>query len=547
MNRTACPPVADQLAESRPEASRIPPPRVKWVSRVVIPAGALLAVAALLAWATRDAWLPARTVQAVSVMILPADVPAAGSPGPAAAAAAGAEPPAAASPAPPAEPGPILAQASGWIEPDPYPTYVTALAGGIIETIHVLEGDQVQPGQRIATLVDEDARLADDHAAAAVDAAQAQLQSAQARLSAARRDWKHPIDQVRAVETTAAQLAETRAELARLDSRIRREQALLDDLQAVRTSVEEAFADRAATEVERDRTRLQVDAQAAQLASIRELQPVLAARVKRLTAELHAAREDRRLRIAEKRELDEAEAAVAAAQAALAQARARRAETQLRLKRMTVVAPSRGRVMRLLKAPGDKLMVRVDNPRSAQVAGLYDPNDLQVRVDVPLADAAKVHLGQPATVVADTLPDETFRGQVTRIVREADIQKNTLEVKVAIDQPEELLTPEVLARVKFHAEPSRTVARSEPASQRLFVPADLVGQGPGGPFVFIVDELSKSARRRQVTLGARRDDWLQVRTGLRPGDRLVAAPPDELSDGQRLRIRGQARVEDGSE
>ncbi len=556
MNQTIPAKAPGLLSTHSAAGSRVPRPRVKWVSRVAVPAFALAAVGGLLGWATRDAWLPARAVDVVSVMILPAGG-ASAQPSAAAAGAETAGPPSVPDPAPAAgdtragataAPGPVVAQASGWIEPDPYPTYVSALAGGIIEAIHVLEGDEVSSGQAIATLVADDARLADEHAAASVATARAELEAAEARLAAARREWENPFDEVRAVETTAAELAETRSELARLDSRVRREQALLDELKVVRDLVAEGYEKGAATQLERANSRLRVEAQAAQLASTKELKPILAARVERLAAKLRAAREDRRLRIAEKRELDEARAAVSAAEAALARAGARRGETRLRLKRMQVVAPSPGRVMRLLKAPGDKLMVDGDQPRSAQVAGLYDPNSLQVRVDVPLADAAKVRPGQQATVVADILPDREFDGRVTRIVREADIQKNTLEVKVAIEQPDDLLTPEVLARVKFHApagEPGAPAADS--TAERLYVPAGLVSGGPETGVVFVVDAAAGAARRREVSLGGRRGGWVQVREGLRPGDRLVAADPSGLTDGERVRVRGESRKYDRSE
>ena len=54
---------------------------------------------------------------------------------------------------------------------------------------------------------------------------------------------------------------------------------------------------------------------------------------------------------------------------------------------MTITAPISGYVQRRLKAPGDKVMPGGDNPGSAHVLSLYDPKKLQVRVDVPLADA----------------------------------------------------------------------------------------------------------------------------------------------------------------
>ena len=49
--------------------------------------------------------------------------------------------------------------------------------------------------------------------------------------------------------------------------------------------------------------------------------------------------------------------------------------------------------------------------------------------------AARVEVGQAAEVVVDLLPDQTFRGEVTRFLHKADIQKNTVEAKVRISHP----------------------------------------------------------------------------------------------------------------
>jgi HlyD family secretion protein len=54
----------------------------------------------------------------------------------------------------------MLFQASGWIEPDPLPTKATSLIDGVVETVHVLEGQDVKKGDPLATLISEDARLA---------------------------------------------------------------------------------------------------------------------------------------------------------------------------------------------------------------------------------------------------------------------------------------------------------------------------------------------------------------------------------------------------
>ena len=55
--------------------------------------------------------------------------------------------------------GELLFQASGWIEPDPFPIQVTSLYSGVVKEVHVLEGESVTKEQLLVSLIDEDAQL----------------------------------------------------------------------------------------------------------------------------------------------------------------------------------------------------------------------------------------------------------------------------------------------------------------------------------------------------------------------------------------------------
>jgi multidrug efflux pump subunit AcrA (membrane-fusion protein) len=179
-------------------------------------------------------------------------------------------------------------------------------------------------------------------------------------------------------------------------------------------------------------------------------------------------------------------------------------------------------------------------PRANQVVRLYDPQKLQVRIDIPLAEAAKVDIGMKAEIVAQNLPDRVFHGQVTRLVHEADIQRNTLQVKVRIDNPSPELKPEILARARF-------LGRSGPASgpgesARAFVPRAYVHRGERGhAHVMVVNQARQTAEMRIVTLGgATLGDAIEILDGLRPGDRVIADDPAQVRPGMRIKIVGEA-------
>ncbi len=368
-------------------------------------------------------------------------------------------------------------QAPGWIEPDPYHTAVIALADGVVESIHVLEGQSVHKGQVLAELVSEDAELALRQAEAMVSTMEANLAKARAEHTAATTDWEQPVQRDREVATTAAALVEAQSELKRLPAEIKAVEADLRRWREEQQRVQQAYDKGAATTRERLVADYELASTQADLEALTLRKGVLEARVERLEAESNAAVRAAELRVAERLTLSSAAATVSDAQASLENARAQRDEARLRLDRMTIVSPIDGNVLHRLKVPGDKVMLGMDDPHSSHIVHLYDPQQLQVRVDVPLADAAQVRVGQACEVVVDVLPDTVFAGEVTRIIHKADLQKNTLQVKVRVINPAEILKPEMLTRVRFIGDsPGYSTSQQTPGTATSNKPIEGVGQ-----------------------------------------------------------------------
>jgi multidrug efflux pump subunit AcrA (membrane-fusion protein) len=189
-------------------------------------------------------------------------------------------------------------------------------------------------------------------------------------------------------------------------------------------------------------------------------------------------------------------------------------------------------------------MLNMDNPDSSTVAILFQPEHLQVRADVPLAEAGRLSVGQPATIVCDIFPDRVFAGVVTRIVGEADLQRNTLQAKVRILDPDPRLRPEMLCRVKFFAPAGPAVLPEGgdapgAADRRFQIFAPQACLVPGGKddaaLVWVLGD-ERRAERREVVLGMEtREGHRSIREGLRPGDRVVLRPPADLREGRRLK------------
>ncbi len=496
-----------------PASTKIPLPKRHWKTRLLLPATILVMTTGLVVYTASDSLWPALSVNVVSVILKDTGTEAAA--------------------------GTVVVQAPGWVEPDPFPMSVSALADGVVREVLVLEGDHVERDQVVVRLIDEDARISLDQANAMLEQRQAAVAIVRARLNEAQRNWDNPIELTRMLETAQAKLNEKRAELARWPFELAREEARAAYLEFDFNRVSKLVDDQAGGDFELVRAEQNHKAQQAEVEVIRHRKAILESQIDALEADYKAAAQDLELRIEHTRALAEADAAVQNAEASVKSASAMRDEAILRLKRMDIKSPTNGVVMTRLVEPGAKVILASDNTRSAQVLRLYKPDALQVRVDIPLVDAAKVGVGQGAEIIVDVLPDRIYTGQVSRVVHEADVQKNTLQVKVAITNPTAELKPEMLARARFLAiTETSDASQTGNQAQLVFIPTSATVNLDGESFVWVADPATGTARRVPIETGHTMvDDWISVRTGLNPGDRVIVNPPTDITDGARISVR----------
>lgn len=490
--------------------SALPPPKRRWLSRLALPVAIVLATLALVLYAARDVIRPTTQVSTTrAVAVSGGDVQAASAAG--------------------TRSSSVVAQAPGWVEPDPYPVYATGLADGIVERVHVLEGESVKAGQVLVNLIDDDAVLARSQA-------KAELAKAAATLSAAQVEFDEPIALTRAEAVARAHVDARLAALTRLDAEIAKEQARLDELTAAYERLA-SLGEQSVSKLDVEEAKYRALSQRAAVEATRQRKPELEAELENAKAEHAAAKRDLELKTQLQRIRDEATATRDAAQTAYE-------EAELRFKRMTIKSPIDGVVMDRLVGPGSKIMLAMDSPHSAHTIHLYNPNQLQVRVDVPLVDAAKVGLGQRAEIIVDVLPDQVFDGEVTRLVHLADIAKNTVQFKVAITKPSPLLKPDMLARVKFFGGQGSTAlsqgsTHSAVGSPVVIKRSAIVEHGEHR-FVWWVSPINQRLEKRSVTVGpSRGDDSVLITNGLNPGDVVVDQPDASLEENQRVRSLDQ--------
>jgi RND family efflux transporter MFP subunit len=226
---------------------------------------------------------------------------------------------------------------------------------------------------------------------------------------------------------------------------------------------------------------------------------------------------------------ERAVAAIASLKAAVTVAQANERVTEVGVQQTLVKAPFDGVVLTKNANVGDNI-----TPFSAAadtkgaVLTMADMSTLEIEADVSEANLAKVKLDQPCEIQLDALPGVRMPGAVGSIVPTVDRAKATVTVKVRFLDRDPRVLPEMSAKVAFL---DREMKESE-RTPRVAVPAGAVMKRDAGAAVFRIDD--GRARLVPVTTGEAFGDWLELRSGAKPGDRVVLRPPADLRDGARV-------------
>jgi RND family efflux transporter MFP subunit len=197
---------------------------------------------------------------------------------------------------------------------------------------------------------------------------------------------------------------------------------------------------------------------------------------------------------------DSAIAARNAAQAQLAQAGQQAAYTVVR-------APFAGVVSARLVEPGEA--VAPGQP----LLSVHAPGALRVQVLVPQSEAAAIrNAGRAQVVVGD---GRTMEATSVTVFPAADAATHSVAVRVDLPDLDDPPAPGTTARVVFPI-------AGDPSATSLLVPGGAIVQRGeiSGVYVLAGDRLSL----RQVRLGQRLGDEVEVIAGLKAGERVVADP-----------------------
>ena len=431
----------------------------------------------------------------------------------------------------------VAVEATGWVEPDPFPILVRPLVDGFVDSLDVVESQQVKAGEPIG-------RLRSSMIEGALDRTRAMLASREASLPTARAE----LDEAKGLAT---QRLDLRREVARLEG----------ELATAVAEIDVADAEATAASARADSERFEWEAQqrlkaagnasdvllaraAAALASARgELAAKSASKAKAravraaVDAQLALAREALAHPVALDAAVAKATARLAQAEAEVAAARTELEVAEREARWLVVQAPADGVVLRRNAAPGSPVGpsrmgrgAEGGSPDEGEgtLASLYDPAHLQARIDVPVGSVGGLGAGRRVELTVEALAGRTFHGVVTRLVSQADVLKNTLQAKVRIEDPDPLLKPEMLIRARFLAVEAKEGTATR--TVRVLVPRRAVRDGA----VFVYDPTGGGrARRVPVATVHEEGDVAEVTGDVGETHRVIT---DVVTDGEHVEV-----------
>lgn len=232
-----------------------------------------------------------------------------------------------------------------------------------------------------------------------------------------------------------------------------------------------------------------------------------------------------------KQELDETNAKLKTAQANYEIAKTRRAQVTERLAQSdaTLEEAKITAAYTSIRAPfAGVITARNAEPGMLAIPGntlltLESGNSFRLHAEVEESRIGMVQPKESATVMLDAMPGEV-RGQVSEISPVSDNNAHSYTVK--IDLPENL---------SIHSGQFGHASFAAGTKHALTLPSAALVENGQLDSVFVND--GGAARLRLITVGDKREEQVEVLSGLQPGERVICPIPNGLADGDRVRER----------
>ena len=322
-------------------------------------------------------------------------------------------------------------------------------------------------------------------------------------LSAAAQDTKGAYDQAQATyeTTTGASLPE---EIQKAEADEQQAKQVLDAQEKVFQSRQQLFDQGALPRKELDQSRVEITQARNQYAIAKKHVDYLVAKGK--------------------------EQALKAAQGNLESAKGKYLGAQAQLSYSEIRSPIDGVVTDRPLYPGE--MAAAGTP----LLTVMDISSVIAKAHIPQNDAAALRVGDKGTMTVPGL-DEPIEGKVTVISPALDPNSTTVEVWLEAKNPKQALKPGTSVKLSLTA---------QTVKDALVVPASAVITTPEGVTAVMLAGSDGRAHQKEVKIGIRNGDDVQILEGVTASDKVVATGAYGLPDKTKIKTEAAAAPAEGA-
>jgi multidrug efflux pump subunit AcrA (membrane-fusion protein) len=190
------------------------------------------------------------------------------------------------------------------------------------------------------------------------------------------------------------------------------------------------------------------------------------------------------------------------------------------IREIPLYSPIRGTVLEVMQHNGDVVQ------KGESIVHIADLRKLDIYGDLPLAYLPQAKQLKTLRINFVDYPHRPVLLPISAFDGQVDMQKQTLQIRLALDNPQDEYRPGMMVRLEI---PDKVHAGALVISR----PALLEEEGIYSVFVIRDNQVEK----RKVQIGIKHDDYVEVITGLSEGDLVANQKAYSLTDGMKVQIQ----------
>jgi len=165
-------------------------------------------------------------------------------------------------------------------------------------------------------------------------------------------------------------------------------------------------------------------------------------------------------------------------------------------------------------------------PPGVPISRVVNMSTIKIQTEIPEIYASAVSIGTQAIITIDALPGHTLKGKVSFVSSTVSSTNRTMIAEILIPNTIQKVKPEMVAKVSL---------LRETKSNALLVSDNIIQLVDRNRSIVYVENGGK-AEERNLQLGGRQGNMVEVLDGLKPGDHLIVTGYSKLVNGTPVNI-----------